>query len=435
MIPTKRCWLLIALGIPVVAACAAAGAPWLGLLYDAVVLGAALVSGLQAADAGKLRVRRKFDPVLSVNVANRIDVTVENEGAEPLRGVLRDEPPPDFEATTREFPLRVAPGDVAEFHYWITPRERGSDFFRGTFVRVPGPLGLVERIWRLPSEQPVRVYPNVLALREFDLLRQRGHLRQMGIRRSRMRGLGMEFESLREYTEGDDFRKIDWKATARRGKLVVRNFEQERNQSVVLGIDVGRLMLAEVDGVRKLDHVLDAVLMLAHAAARAGDCVGILVYADTVRRSILPRKGRNTLGAIIEAVHDLEAEPVESDPARAFAYFASRWNRRSLLICFSDVEDEEQARSMAAALGPLSKRHLTLVARVADPRLFALAHAGVESRQDLYRRAAAQQLETERARAGSMLGGRGIHTLDAEPQELATALVSFYFGVKERGAL
>lgn len=435
MIPTKRCWMLVALGLPVVAVCAAAGAPWVGLLYDAAVLAAAVVSGWLAPDASRLRVHRRFDPVLSVHVANRIELVVENEGVERVRGVLRDEPPSDFEATAREFAVTVDPGETVERHYWVTPKDRGSDFFRGTFVRVPGPLGLVERVVRLPSEQPVRVYPNVLALKEFDLLRQRGHLRQMGIRRSRMRGLGTEFESMREYTEGDDFRKIDWKATARRGKLVVRNYEQERNQSVVLGIDVGRLMLAEVDGIRKLDHVLDAVLMLAHAAAHAGDCVGLLVYADTVRRSIPPRKGRNTLGAIIEAVHDLEAEPVESDPGRAFAYFASRWNRRSLLVCFSDVEDADQARAMAAALGPLSRRHLTLLARVADPRLFALAHADVGSRDDLFRRAAAQQLETERAHAGSTLGAQGIHTLDAEPQDLATALVSFYFEVKERGAL
>lgn len=435
MIPTKRCWLLVALGIPIAAVCASAGASWLAVVYNVVILGAAFVSGRLAPDGSRLRVQRKFDPVLSVHVSNRIELMVENEGVEPLRGVLRDEPPSDFETTAREFPLDLAPGAVGEFHYWVVPQARGSDFFAGSFVRVSGPLGLVDRVWRLSSEQPVRVYPNVLALREFDLLRQRGHLRQMGIRRSRMRGLGMEFESLREYTQGDDFRKIDWKATARRGKLVVRNFEQERNQSVVLGIDVGRLMLAEVGGIRKLDHVLDAALMLAHAAAHAGDCVGILVYADTVRRSIPPRKGRNTLGAIIEALHDLEAEPVESDPARAFAYFASRWNRRSLLVCFSDVEDEEQALAMAAALGPLSKRHLTLLARVADPRLFELAHAGVETRGDLFRRAAAQQLESERARAGSTLSGRGIHTLDAEPQDLATALVSFYFDVKERGAL
>ena len=435
VIPTRRFWWLVAAGIPVAAVCAQLEAPQLAVMYNVLLLAGAAISWRLAPDGRAVRVRRSFDPVLSVRVANRIDLAVSNEGLEPVKGVMREEPPPEFETSTREFALALAPGGTRELHYTVIPHSRGSDYFRGSFLRLACPLGLVERVFRLPTEQPVRVYPNVLALLEFELLRQKGHLHTMGIRRSRIRGLGTEFESLREYTEGDDFRKIDWMATARRGKLVVKNFEQERNQAVILCVDMGRRMLAEVEGVRKLDHVLDAMLLLADAETHAGDFVGVLVYADTVRRYIPPRKGRNTLGAIIEAVHDLVAEPVESDPAGAFAYLASRWKRRSLLVSFTDVDEPELAKSVAAAMGPLASRHLALVARVSDPRLKEAAHLTLSEPSDLYLRAAALELHAERRQAGSTLVVHKVHALDAEPQELASALVSYYFEVKERGML
>ncbi len=293
MIPTKRFWWLFALGIPIAALSYLIGFHPLIFIYDGLLVVVAIVTYYLAPKTDLIRLVRKYDPVLSVRATNRIRLEVENDGSEPIRGLLRDEPPPFFEASRKEFPVMLEPGNLVELNYTLRPLERGGDSFRGTYLRVECPMGLVAKDIFLPTEENVRVYPNVLALREFDLLKQQGRLKEMGIRRARARGIGMEFESLREYGEGDDFRKIDWKASARRGKFVVRQFEQERNQCVFLIIDIGRHMLAEVDGVTKLDHVLDALLMLTHAAAVAGDMVGLLVYSDTVRRYIPPRKGRN----------------------------------------------------------------------------------------------------------------------------------------------
>ncbi len=237
---------------------------------------------------------------------------------------------------------------------------------------------------------------------------------------------------LRDYSEGDDYRKIDWKASARRAKLVVRQFEQERNQCVMICIDIGRHMLAEVNGVRKLDHVLDALLMLTNAAAVAGDYVGLLVYADNVRRYIPPRKSRAQVGIIIEAVHDLIAEPVESDPAAAFAYFATRWKRRALLVSFTDYEDVDRAKELTVAFGPMARRHLALICRVQDPRIDEVLQSTVTDVNDMYRKAAANLLMEDRRAATHLVGAAGIHNLDSEPQDLAAKPVSFYFNVKER---
>lgn len=393
------------------------------------------MTGRMGPSPSSLKVRRTFDPVLSVRTSNKIVLTLTNDSLDPIRGILRDEPPTQFSASQREFRLDLGPERETELEYSLTPNERGSESFKGTYVRLACPLGLVVRQERLPTEEAIRVYPNVLALREFDLLKQKGRLREIGIRRSRMRGLGTEFESLREYAEGDDYRKIDWKASARHAKLVVRQFEQERNQAVVIVIDIGRHMLAEVNGVRKLDHALDACLMLTNAAAAAGDFVGLLVYSDVVRRYIPPKKGRNQIGMIIEALHDLVAEPIESDPAAAFAFLASRWKRRSLVVTFTDLEDPDRARLLTTALGPQARRHLLLLARVSDPKLMEALNPPMEKVEDMYLSAAAGLLVMDRRAATSVLSAANIHNLEAEPQELAAALVSFYFDVKERSLL
>ncbi len=425
----------MALGIPLAVVGALAGMAWIGAAYDAAVLLAAAITTRLAPNPAALRLVRRFDPVLSVRVPNRIALGVANDGPEPIVGRLRDEPPPDFGGTSREFPLNLAPGQETELVYSAIPPDRGGDFFRGTFVRIRCPLGLVEREARLRTEQPVRVYPNVLALREFDLLNQKGRLQHMGVRKSRIRGLGTEFESLRDYAEGDDYRKMDWKASARKGKFVVRQYEQERNQSVLICVDMGRKMLSEVNGVTKLDHTLDACLLLAHSAAAANDAVGLLVWADTVRRYIPPARGRSQIGAIIEAIHDLTAEPVESDVRGAFAYLATRWKRRSLLVGFTDAEDPDQADELASAMGPMAKRHIVVIGSVADPNLLKASQEPLRTSSDVFLRGSALMFKSFRNEAKSRLSLADVHSVEAEPQDLAAALVSFYFDVKERSLL
>ncbi|HWD37436.1 MAG TPA: DUF58 domain-containing protein [Fimbriimonas sp.] len=435
MVPTKRFWLLVALGIPIAAVSASIGAPLLAVAYDLLLILAAWITTRLAPDGASLRVSRAFDPVLSVRAWNKIRLKLENDGVESVSLVVRDEPPALFQSTTREFSVRLQPGDQADFEYTVRPKERGSDSFQGTFVRVRCPFGLAYKQLKLDTTQDVRVYPNVLALREFDLLRQQGRLREIGIRRSRFRGLGSDFESLRQYTEGDDFRKIDWKATARRGEVVVRQFEQERNQVVIVCIDIGRHMLSEVDGVRKLDHVLDSLLMLANAATIAGDLIGLVVFADNVRRYLPPRKGRNQMGLVIEACHDLVAEPLESDLGGAMAYLSQRWNRRSLVVTFTDCEDPDRARELLNAFVPVSRRHLALLCRISDPRINEVELAPTATLRDAYAKTAATLLTEDRKAAYSIMTSAGVHVLDSEPQDLAANLVNFYFSVKERSLL
>ncbi|MEQ1936509.1 MAG: hypothetical protein ABL962_21880, partial [Fimbriimonadaceae bacterium] len=180
MVPTRRFWLLIACGIPLAVVAATSNSGLILLIYNVLIFAAAWVTTKLAPDIKGLRLVRKFDPALSVRVPNRISLTLENLSGEPIAGRMRDEPPPGFPTGSREFSFELEPGRSRDFSYEVTPPERGLDYFRGTFMRLKCPLGLVEKEAKLQTEQPVRVYPNVLALREFDLLRQKGKLRDLG---------------------------------------------------------------------------------------------------------------------------------------------------------------------------------------------------------------------------------------------------------------
>ncbi len=407
------------------------GFEYLLIPYNLALLILFLVTGNLAKRWDPLSVRRQTDHLLSARVPNQVRLIIENMTTQSLVVKLRDDPPDTTTATTpNSFDLVLAPEEKVTRQYTIVPLERGSQPFEGTFVRFLAPLGLCWVQKQLANREEVRVYPNVQALKEFELLKQKGHLALMGIRKSRIKGLGQEFESLRDYHE-DDFRKIDWKASARRNRLVVRNYEQEKNQAVVICVDVGRHLLAEVEGTSKIDHILDASLMLLHAAERAGDQTGLLLFNDVVKRYIAPKRGKAQVAAILNTIHDTRAEPVQPDYIGAFAYLGTRWKRRSLMIVFSDAENEDQARELLAALGHLAKRHLLLLVRVSDPRLSELTNLPIESRADLSRRASALWYKADRRKAEAVLRSGGFQTLDSEPSELSSKLVGAYLRVKE----
>lgn len=376
-----------------------------------------------------------MDAVLSVRARNRIRIELDHEGDFHLSGVVRDEFPATFQAEDPQTKLSIAPGQKLTYDYFLTPHERGEEYFRATFLRLNCPFGLAQKQIRLDTEQPVKVYPNILALREFQLLNQKGRLREAGVRKSRLKGMGTEFESLRDYSEGDDFRKVDWKATARRGKVIVREYEVERNQAVIICIDCGRHMMAEIGGVRKLDLVLDSILMLIQSAIQAGDNVGLIAYGADIIRYISPKKGQRQLGVLLNAVYNLVAEPVESDPIRAFSYLSSRHKRRSLMINFTAVEDRDQARDVIQSFGTFSRNHIALLANINDPRFREILRNEPEDAVSMFKFASAHFLTDERRQAATMLRTANINVLDSEPQDLAGDLVNFYLDVKSRGKL
>ncbi|MCW5937260.1 MAG: DUF58 domain-containing protein [Fimbriimonadaceae bacterium] len=436
IVPKPRFWALVAGGLVfAVLGAVVPGTEYLLWIYNAALLALLVFLAQAAKRQPPLGVERRADPVLSVRQANKVQISVENFTDQRLSLRVRDELPEDCVADRQEFQFSLAGGTRIDLGYVLTPLARGDAEFPCTFVRVLGPLGLAYFDFELPStRQSVKVYPNVKAVRDFELLKNRGHLALAGLRKSRRRGISTEFESLRDYNE-DDFRFIDWNSTARRGKLVVKNFEQERNQGVIVCFDVGRHMLSEVDDVQKLDHSLDAALMLLHTAERAGDQVGLLLFSDVVHRYIAPKRGRAQVAAILDAVYGVQAEPVQPDYATAFAYLATKWKRRSLVVLFTDAENEDQARELAEALGHVRRHHKLMVVRVGDPRLKELRRAEIVDDRSLFARAAATWYQTDRRKADALLSASRIESLEAEPDELSSALVARYAALKERAVI
>lgn len=433
--PTRRLWWLIIVGAPLIVVATTVGMGWMLYAYNLLVGAIAYLTYQFGASVEGLRIRRRMDAVLSVRARNKVQFEIENESGVAISGLVRDEVPSTFNGESNESQFKVAPGHKFGFEYTLVPPERGQERLRGTFFRLDCPLGLVQKQVELETSQDVKVYPNILALREFALLNQQGRLREVGVRISKMRGLGTEFESLREYADGDDYRKVDWSATARRGKLIVRQYEVERNQAVMICVDCGRHMLAEIGGIRKLDLVLDAILMLIQSAIAAGDNVGFLAYGADVITYVPPKKGQRQLGVILNAMYGLVAEPVESDPVRAFGYLTARHKRRSLMVNFTGLEDRDMARDVVQSFGTMARSHLALLVNIADPRFREILRKEPETPDELFKFASAHFLTDERRQAASLLQTAHLNVLESEPQDLAKDLVSYYLDVKSRGRL
>lgn len=436
MVLLPRSWFLIGLG-GLLALVAVAHPPLLrGTLAVDLVAGILiLVDALRLLRASAFRVQRVHERVLSLGARNRIELVLEHDLPTARYARLRDEPPPDAEWDAREFAIRLTPDTPATVAYHLTPRYRGAARFEDIFLRVEGPLRLVAQTYRLPACESVPVYPNLLQMREYDLLRHRGLLRQMGFRQYRLRGLGTEFESLREYTPDDEFRRIDWNATARCGKPIVRDYQAERSQNLMLLLDAGRNMLAEVEGMRKFDTVLNTALMLAYVATQMDDKVGAMVFADEIDQFVPPQRGRAQVAHLTQRLHAVQPRLVEPDYLYAVTYLARRWRKRSLMVFFTDLIDPDSSRLLLHAIGALRKQHLCVVVTVADPRLRAWSHELPESPETLYRRAIAAQVLTDRLSAIRTLERMGVYAIDSAPETLVADLVNYYLQIKARGAI
>jgi uncharacterized protein (DUF58 family) len=291
---------------------------------------------------------------------------------------------------------------------------------------------LVRAIRRYPSASPVKVYPNILEMAKFTLMARRGRLQQVGIRAARLVGAGREFESLREYQPDDEYRRIDWKATARRGKLISRQYEVERSQNVILVLDVGRTMMAEIDGIAKMDYAVNAALLLAYVASLTDDRIGLLVFADTVQTWLPPMKGRAQVYRILEALYNAKARRAESDYRGAMAYLSMHWRRRSLMVCFTDLWDPDSSRQTISELASLQPRHLVACVTLMDTKVQRCAETTIETASQAYEQAVALQMLEDRSRAVYDLQRKGILVVDTPAEKLSAALVNRYLEVKEK---
>ncbi len=442
MIVTRRFLWLVALGIvPLLGSYAVGPLAYAAVFCNIALIAAAICDYLLCPKPGDaLRVTREVGEVLSVAADNAVTVRVRNQTRQPLAVAARDEPPGAFAfgkegSKGRETAKKLEPFGTMEFTYHVIPPSRGDFLFRDIYLRVTGPLGLVIRQGVVSAEKTVAVYPNLRAVEDYEIMLRRAALSRQGVRRMRTVGAGREFASLRDYTPDDEYRAIDWKATARRGKVIARTYEQERSQDILLLIDEGRLMRQEIGSTQKLDYVVSAALMLAHVVAQADDRVGLLTFSDDAKAWLPPARGRSAYGGILEALYAARAEPVESDYRAAFRFLAARWRKRSLCVVFTDLADPESSAVPLREMGHLADKHVVVCVVVSDPLIGGRARRVPTTVDGVYEKAVAEEVIAERRRALNLLRKRGVLIVDAEPQELSVELIARYLTVKNRSLL
>jgi uncharacterized protein (DUF58 family) len=303
------------------------------------------------------------------------------------------------------------------------------------FLRARSRLGLWQRDYRYPAAATIHVYPDIGQLAEYAVLARTNRLSLMCVRRTRRIGQDNEFERLRDYTLDDNYKHIDWKSTARRNKLTVRDFQANQSQRIVFLLDCGRMMTNSVEGLSLLDHALNAVLMMSFVALRQGDSVGLLAFSDEIHTYVPPRGGMSQMNHLLHASFDRFPRLVESRYDQAFLYLASHCRKRSLVVLVTNVIDEVNSRQIDQYLASLVGRHLPLGVLLRDRRLFDAANAKVEDEPVLYRAAAAAEILTWRRQVLRDLVAQGVLALDLFPEQMTAPLVNRYLEIKARHLL
>jgi uncharacterized protein (DUF58 family) len=435
-VPARRMLVLLAAGTVAGLLALAFPRAWLGLLaFDLVLAGAAALDLALTPSPRLLEALRLTPDRLYALDEQEVALLVRNRSAFALRARLRDGTPGTFDTATEELRGLVPNRGEVRWAYRVRPRTRGLFAWGPIHLRYRSLLGLWEKGRIFPATGETRVYPNLAALARYHLLARADRLAALGIRKVRQRGSAWEFESLRDYVGGDDVRLLDWKATARRRKLTVRNQEAERNQTVLLLVDSGRLMNAEVEGGAKLDHAVNAALILAHVALARGDRVGLCTFSHTVHAWVLPRGkvGQNRL--ITDALYDLRGDYTESDHGLCLRLVASRHPKRALLVVLTDFVDATTAAEMVAHLRLAARRHVVLFVALKDPFLERAAYAGPRTAAEGFRKAAAVDLLRERREVLERLRQLGAHVLDVEPAGLTAPVINRYLEITFRGLL
>ena len=419
------------------------------LLVNALGLVAVTLDWLRAPSPRRLTVERALPGVVPLDGEAEVTWSVRNPVRRTLRVRLADELVPSLRPGNRRAVLRVPPLGRATARTTIKPSRRGLFTPQGVTVRVTGPLGLAARQRRLPVQGTLRVYPPFRSRREAELRLSRSRLLQVGLRAAQGRGGGTEFDSLREYTVDDEFRRIDWAATARARKPIVRTYRAERNQTVIVLLDTGRTMAGRVavssaatgsltvveESIPRLDHAMDAVMMMTAVATRLGDRTGLVCFGDRVRAVVPPAAGRDQLATVTEAMYRLEPQLAESDYRGAFVETLTRFRRRALLVVLTELSEQAVAETLLPALPLVVRTHLVVVAAVRDPEIDRWSRATPEEASTAYRKAAAVQALDQRRRTIARLRGLGAVVIDAPPGELAPRLADAYLKVKSTGRL
>lgn len=385
--------------------------------------------------ASRFSAERDCQRIASLRKNHRVTLTVANRGPQDQFVTVRDDVPQDFLPAPDEFSLRLPGRSRSVVHYDLRAGRRGAYQMNRVFLRARSRWGLWQVHFSYPVTSVIHVYPDMKQLAEYAVLARTNRLSLMGVRRTRRIGQDNEFERLRDYTIDDNYRHIDWRGTARRNRLTVKDYQSNQSQRIIFLIDCGRMMTNEASGVSLLDHSLNAMLMLSFVALRQGDSVGMIAFSDRIDSFVPPRSGKSQMNHLLHASFDRFPRLVESRYDLAFLHLAAQCRKRSLVVLVTNVIDEVNSRQIEQYLSSLAGRHLPLGVMLRDRRLFDAADAGDGPMGQLYRAAAAADILIWRHQVLRDLAHQGVLALDVFPEEMTAPLVNRYLEIKARHLL
>ena len=380
-------------------------------------------------------VSRICNTKLSIGEKNKIVVRVFNRSWKPLNITLRDEYPLEFATDITEFSTTFDGRSETRFIYHVTPSNRGRFIFGNVILRYRGTLELTTRQIAFPVETEIRVYPNIVNISRFELMIKRSHLQETGFTPERRRGMGTEFESLKEYTRDDEFRSIDWKATARKNKLISRQYQSEINQSIIVVVDCSRPMGARVEEFTLLDYSINAALLLGHVVTRKDDKIGLLAFSDRVHFFLPPRRGKRQYHHFLDKLHDLQPRRVEPNYELAFRFIMNRRLKRSLVVLLTDLSAGAAAQKLRESAWLLSRKHLPVVVSITDPLVTETAYSLPKTEEDVYKKLVSLEVLERVKKAKRAVENMGVVPLLLPPKQVCSAVLTNYLSLKLRSRL
>ncbi len=432
VLPTRKLLILLALPVPALALFPGQLATVLTVGYDAAIVLVAALSFLLSARSGQIVVERRLPQHLSLGAVNQVGWDIRNLALSSVRFDLTEDVPEDIQAEAPSVSGTILPRASAELRYGVRPTCRGRFEFGDIFLRWHAPLGLLIRQRRIRARHAVKVYPNVASLARYELAAQRHRRTEVGLMPVRLRGRGSMFESLRDYVPGDDLADVAWKASARHGRLITRNYETERSQNVLVVLDCGRLMVPQVDELSRLDCAINASLLLSYVAMKQGDYIGLVAFSDRIEAYVPPVKGRAAMCRMNEALYRLEARLREPDYEQVCKFLALRHRKRSLIVILTDVIDKNASSALLAYTARFARYHLPLCVTLRNRQVEQLAAAEPRGVPDCFSKAVALEMLARRAEALARMRQSGVDVLDVDPRHLTPQLLNRYLLLKLR---
>lgn len=405
---------------------------FLFMAYNILLLFLIMLDLKLTQDKADILVERVHDKYLRMGIDNKICIAVENMSNKPLSLVIRDMVPYDIAASPVFMQLRINPLSRETACYYVHPMKRGKFRYGDIFIQAVGILGLITKTYRFIAEEDIFVYPYIGPMDRYRLIAKH-MLKGMGSRRQRIQGIALDFRGLRDYNTDDEYRAVNWNASARAQKPIINIYDIEKSQNILLCIDTGRTMFDLYKGFSALDRSIAAAMVLAKIADDTGDKTGLLVFSSKIEAFIRPDRGKAHQGKVSDMLFDLQPKHYESDIKTMVSYIKNIYRKRSLICIFSALPyDNEGAHELLSDLSILKKQHGIILAAPVNPGIASIINSNTESENDIFVKGAASKIRRQNEAVSRILAAGGINVISAEPDKLVEDIIAIYTSLRSK---